>query len=378
MDRKDAIAWLVSACAASLRQSQTKTLITLAQAATLASRISLASLGRRVRGTMKQPAPLVKHRIKRVWRFIANQRVEPTVAMTGVVRRLLRKHPAPRPLLISFDWTDIRQMQTLVAAANVKGRAIPLAWASCDKYTYDGHRSRNAFEESLLLMLRQMIPPQVKVILLADRGFGRTELGRFCQRHRFHYAIRIQSKVEVRFNDQTCRLDRYPIQRGGSELLKNVLYRQHDPLRQHVAIRWKKKLPKKRDEPWYLMTDLPDVSDRWTACRITDLYARRMSIEQLFRDGKNKRHGWSLRDTQLSDPDRLDRLILVLALAYLLLIGVGLIATKNYRPGAWSSNNRDDAASLFRIGQCMLAEVGWRGAIAAVQSQLPDEVENWG
>ena len=117
-----------------------------------------------------------------------------SVAMTGVVERLRRKHPKHKPLLISFDWTDIRQMQTLVAAANVKGRATPLAWASCRKHVYDGHRSRNAFEESLLLVLRSMIPPHVKVILLADRGFGRAELGRFCQRHRFHYIIRIQGR----------------------------------------------------------------------------------------------------------------------------------------------------------------------------------------
>lgn len=55
---------------------------------------------------------------------------------------------------------------------------------------------------------------------------------------------------------------------------------------------------------------------------------------------KNKRNGWALRDTGLSDPVRLDRLILVLALAYLLLMGVGLIA--------------------------------------AVQEQLADEVPNWG
>ena len=50
MDRKDAIAWLLSACAASLRQSQAKTLVALVQAAMLAPRISLASLGRAAGG----------------------------------------------------------------------------------------------------------------------------------------------------------------------------------------------------------------------------------------------------------------------------------------------------------------------------------------
>ena len=73
MDRKDAIAWLLSACAASLRQSQAKTLVSLVQAALQAPCVSLASLGR----ARRRPVA-VKHRIKRVWRFIANDRVEPS------------------------------------------------------------------------------------------------------------------------------------------------------------------------------------------------------------------------------------------------------------------------------------------------------------
>jgi hypothetical protein len=374
MNRTDAIAWLVSACAVSLRQSQAKTLTALVHAALFTPRISLANLGRHLRGQAK-----VKHRIKRVWRFIANDRVEPSVAMTPVVERLLARHPKRRPLGVSFDWTDIRGLQTLVAAANVKGRAIPLCWASCHKHVYDGHRSRNAFEESLLLMLRQMIPDHVKVVILADRGFGRTELGRFCQRRGFSYVIRIQGKVRVKFNDADVRLDHYPVRKGTSERLDNVIYRSRsrEPLHQHVVIRWAKGLPKRRDEPWYLMTDLPR-EEGWTALRTSKLYGQRMDIEQLFRDGKNKRHGWSLRDTGIDRPDRLDRLILVLALAYLLLMGVGLIATERYDPSHWSSNRRSDSASLFTVGQWMLDTIGLRGLIPAVQRQLAQQVPNWG
>lgn len=164
MDRTDAMTWLLSACALTLRQSQAKTLVALVGAAMRTRRISLVNLGRRMGGVT-----LVKHKIKRVWRFIANDRIEPSVAISGVVEHLLAKHPAKRPLLVSFDWTDIHGMQTLVAAANIKGRAIPLCWASCHKHVYDGHRSHNCFEESLLMMLRQMMPTHVKVIVLADR-----------------------------------------------------------------------------------------------------------------------------------------------------------------------------------------------------------------
>ena len=372
MDRKDAIAWLLSACATGLRYSQAKTLMVLVQAALHCPRISLASLGRSMAGTS-----LAKHRIKRAWRFIANDRVEPVLAIGAVVQHLLKRWPKDKALLISFDWTDIRGLQTLVAAANVRGRALPLAWASCARHVYDGHRSRNSFEEGLLWLLRGMIPSHIRVILLADRGFGRTELGRFCQQRGLHYVIRIQPKVQVTFNGQVCRLDQYPLRYGRSERLDNVLYRQHDPLPQHVVVRWKKGLPEHRDEPWYLMTDLS--GEDFTARRLSDLYGRRMSIEQLFRDGKNKRQGWALRDTGLKDPERLDRLILILALAYLLLMGVGLLALRRYRPSAWSSNNRCDSASLFLIGQWMLATIGLGPTVlTALIRQLQREVPNWG
>jgi hypothetical protein len=32
-----------------------------------------------------------------------------------------------------------------------------------------------------------------------------------------------------------------------------------------------------------------------------------MTVEQLFRDDKSKRNGWSLRETKITCPDRLDR-----------------------------------------------------------------------
>ena len=56
-----------------------------------------------------------------------------------------------------------------------------------------------------------------------------------------------------------------------------------------------------------------------------------MTIEELFRDDKNKRNGWSLRDTKITRPDRLDRLLLILAIAYLLLCGIGLIARSTHQ-----------------------------------------------
>jgi hypothetical protein len=366
MDRTRAIPWVLTVCAGCLRLSQLKTLSILVAAAMRVERASLGNIGRRMLGR-------AKHQIKRCWRFVANDRVEPSCAMRGVAAALVKKRK--KPLLVSLDWVDVRGFNVLMAAAVLKGRSVPLCWASCVGTTYDGHRSRNAFEESLLLVLRSMIPEAVRVILLADRGFGRTELARFCQRYGFRYVIRVKSDVWVEGASYAGNLFDYPVKRGICKLLKGVKYRKTRPVTQNVVIRWVRGLPAKRDECWFLTTDL----DAGPA-RVSDLYRQRMTIEELFRDHKSKRNGWSLRDTRVSTADRLDRLLLVLALAYLLLVGLGLHCRKHYRPGTWCSNNRDDTLCDFAIARAMLGKVtilattAFRLLLAATVAAVP----NWG
>lgn len=365
MHRKDAIAWVVLVCADSLRLSQAKTLGVLVASAMRVERISLANIGRAMQG-------MVKHQIKRCWRFCANDRIETADAMRGVLTRVLKKRK--KKLVISFDWTDIKSFQTLMASVVFKGRSIPICWASCNKFVYDGHRSRNAFEESLLLTLRSMIPPQVKVILLADRGFGRTELARFCQKHGFSYVIRIQPKVQINCASYKGTLLDYPVHKGICKLLRSVAYRSHHAVTQNIVIRWVRNLPAKRDECWFLMTDL----DAGPA-QLSKLYGQRMTIEELFRDHKNKRNGWSLRDTKITRADRLDRLLLILAIAYLLLCGIGLIALQTGRPGDWSSSTRNEC-SAFTIGRIMLNRIKTQlsKALATLIAATEEAVPNWG
>src|SRR5205814_1906605 len=114
----------------------------------------------------------------------------------------------------------------------------------------------------------------------------------------------------------------------------------------------------------FLMTDLTG-----TAYQLCRLYGRRMTIEQLFRDDKSKRNGWSLRDTLITKPERLDRLLLIMAIAYLLLCGIGLLAKKKLTPAAWCSTNRPIECSIYTIGIIMLTRIKTRppAALTAVQ-----------
>jgi hypothetical protein len=366
MRRNQAAAWVISVCTGSLRLSQVKTLSVLVSAALCVQRISLANIGRQMLGT-------AKHQIKRCWRFCANERIETADAMRPIVAKLLKKRK--KKLLIAVDWVDIKGFQTLMASVVLKGRSTPIAWASTTNHVYDGHRSRNAFEESLLLVLRDMIPRKIKVVILADRGFGRTALATFCQQQGFGYIIRIQPKVTVRLKGFFGKLLDYPVKKGIAKVLRRVSYRSDGAVTQSVVVHWKRNLSRKRDECWFLMTDQTGAAIQ--LCRV---YGMRMTIEQLFRDDKNKRNGWSLRDNRITKPDRLDRLLLILAIAYLLLCGVGLMAKQLLSPRDWCTNNRQNECSIYTIGMIMWKKMDASPlpAIAAVIELSKSVLENWG
>jgi len=336
MKRPEISEFVCSVCS-SLRLSQRKTLSVLVPAAMTLARASLAQLGR----ALAEQCPVAaKHCIKRVDRFVGNVRIEPIEAMRGLVHWLAE----PREkLLVSLDWVDIRPFHCLVLAARLRGRALPLLWAV---YRHEGvYRSPNNLEYGLLRAFRSMVPFSTFVTILADRGFGRTEMARVCQALAFHYVIRIQAAVWIGSRRFTGRLAAYPIRRGQRHLLRNVRYRKVRPVRQHVAVVW---LPA-QEEPWYLMTD----QDHLKAQALSRVFARRISIEEYFRDTKSKRNGFALRLIQIKDSQRLSRFLLVLALAYLLLMTVGLYAWQHFRPGQWCSNNRTGECSLFTIGRFM-------------------------
>jgi hypothetical protein len=298
MSGTEAVRLIASLCVG-LRKSQIKTLGDLVSVGIQAGRVSLSELGRLL---AEEREGVAKHCIKRVWRFTVNDGVHISDAMQGPLQWLFhsRKHWKNHPLLVTFDWTEVRSFHTLMAAAVIRGRGVPLLWASYEEWVL--HKSQNNLEEGLLRLLKSLLPQWIRVIIVADRGFGRTELARTCQQMGFHYVIRIKPDVHLECREFRGKLDLLPVKHGPQRLLKDVPFRKQNPVQQHVAVCWKKGLPKDRDECWFLMTDLA-----YSVQRLTDMYGRRMTIEELFRDEKNRRHGWALRNTQIPRPERFDR-----------------------------------------------------------------------
>ena len=99
--------------------------------------------------------------------------------------------------------------------------------------------------------------------------------------------------------------------------------------------------------------------------------------------GKNIRYGWGLRQLKIGTAGRLERLLLVLAFAYLLLLLIGLVCRDIMSEAHWASatTKTQDQACGLTVGRYMLDREKWRlkalfEAFARILTGWVEE--NWG
>lgn len=108
-------------------------------------------------------------------------------------------------------------------------------------------------------------------------------------------------------------------------------------------------------EPWLLATSL----DTATAAAIVAAYRLRMQIEETFRDAKNHRFGWSLREARVTQAARVEILLLVAALAMLVVTLVGVLAEEAGAHRAYQANTitARRVLSHFVLGNLILRDL---------------------
>jgi hypothetical protein len=340
MSHRSVVSFIVNVCTG-LRLSQRKTLGELVFGAMQCRRVSLADIGRSL-----DSAAMAKHCIKRVYRFIANPRVEVTEGARALLH-LASKHAQGR-FVMALDWVDIRGYKVLRAAVPLRGRSVPIIFGAYEKWQL--YKSQNNLEEGLVRLLKALTPPKSEIVLLADRGFARAEFARALQEIGISYIIRLTGQVHFRSKKHQGRLDAIMLKPGQRRDLGFGAYRKQKPVRQRVLAYWGRGYR----EPWFLGSDL-----EWGWKKLVAAFQRRMLIEELFRDEKNIRYGWGLRQLSLSTKHRLERMLLVLAFAYLFLLLLGLICAETMSPAHWAAgvSHKKKARrqlSAFYIGRLML------------------------
>jgi hypothetical protein len=144
---------------------------------------------------------------------------------------------------------------------------------------------------------------------LAPREFHSIELAQSLHHKRLSFVIRQKSSTTFREKRQPFQsLSRLPVQPGIHLFYPKVGFAQRKGFsRLNLVAYWKRQYRgKQEDEPWYLLTNLPDLKSA------IGVYGQRYGIEAMFKDCQTG--GYNLEGCQASS-DKLISLIILIALA---------------------------------------------------------------
>ncbi len=292
-----------------------------------------------------------KHAVKQVDRLLSNAAVSVPELQALYIAHVLR---AEQDIVVALDWTDFDdddQATLMLSLAPVgrHGRALPLMWETVIKSSLSGRRSQ--LERDLLVRFEAALPHPIRVTVLADRGFGDVALYEHLRELAFDFVIRFRGLIAVESADgESRRASDWVPPKTRALKLENVLVTQERvPVPAVVCIR-----DVGMKDAWCLATSLRALP----AAEIVKLYGRRFTIEEQFRDTKDIRFGFGLSATRIGRPDRRDRLLLIAALAYSLLVLLGMACEEiGYDRMLKVNTSKTRSHSLIRQG------LYWYGAL---------------
>lgn len=247
-------------------------------------------------------------RITRIRRWLKNSKVDVWSFYRPILEHVLKDWQAQEVKVI-LDGVMVfgDRLQIFRLSLEHGCRAIPLGWV-----VLEGKGLTQV--ENLKTMLQQVavfLSTRVKsVVFLADRGFRDCDWAHLCQELGWHYDIRLASNTYLTLVDgRQLPVDQLGVQPGQGQYFQNVKVTQDEKLQGHLSVTW---THGKRGEKTELVAV---ISDRPAEKTRLDEYACRMRIEESFRDDQSG--GFDLEHTRLEHPDRLEKLLLAVAIATL-------------------------------------------------------------
>jgi hypothetical protein len=240
---------------------------------------------------------------------------------------VLQQFITPQPRLLVDETKLSNHLSVMVVGLLVDGGCVPLTWRC-----YHAKNYPQTGQVSLICDLVKRVLaacPTCLPDLLADRGIG-TSPDLIQALHRLQVQVFFRVQGTVRFQDeqghQIALKDRVKAGQhweGFGEVFKKCGW-----LKMYASVLWENGYR----EPWCLVSTKPIPAQE---------YGQRFQQECSFRDLKSDGFGWDKSHIWL--PDHAERLLLILAIAYLLVLAQGM---KIIRP----KRGRATRYSLFRLG----------------------------
>ena len=215
-----------------------------------------------------------------------------------------------KKLVLAADVTYLKDRHTILTISVLYGQpAIPVAWKVL---AGNAQGEWHPLWLELLAYIALTLPSKTQVLLLFDRGLYSKRLFQAMRSYGWHPFMRIREQgFYKRLKSKNWKNLKHLAYRGMLPTAFKARCFKGDPLDAYLWVQW----DQEQDEACLLLSDLAPKQVKGNP------YPLRMWIEANFKDWK--RGGLHLEQVKTRDPQRLARLIFVLALALFHLIRLG-------------------------------------------------------
>jgi len=248
-----------------------------------------------------------EERYRYINRWLANNKINCDAVLDGFIPEMVNLlHYNGQIVVLSLDQSQInKEFECLMVSLRAGERAIPVAWRVVQTQGEIGFN----IQKILLQRVFEAMPSDVKIILMADRFYGTPSLIALCQSFKWQYRIRLKGNLVLLHQDRKLRSGELVSLKQNAlcdVTLKNSGVKTNIGALQETG----------KSEPWIIAMDCVP-----TEYKVLD-YGMRWGIEPMFSDFKSR--GFDITTTQLRHADRIERLILVLSIAYYWAVSTGM------------------------------------------------------
>jgi hypothetical protein len=234
-------------------------------------------------------------------------------------------------------------------------------------------KNNRAVELAFLKRLFALVPSGVRPVVLTDAGF-RGPWFRAVQALGWHWVGRVRSRTQLQLGAEGRWIACKQLHRQATAVARCLgqgLLAHNNPLSCRVVLMRRPKrgrveltyygerarnarsltMIKRAREPWLLAASTS--LNRLSAQAIVGIYAKRMQIEQSFRDLKSHRYGCAFEDTLTRSSRRLEMLLLIHMLASLAAWLAGVAASANALARVCLTALRKRYSLLWRGWACL-------------------------
>jgi hypothetical protein len=280
----------------------------------------------------------VRQRLKR---WVKNDHLAVLPACRDWIRWVWSSWEMQRPILLVDETKLGAHLSVMMVSLAYEGRAIPLIWRC-----YYGNSAADYPQQGQVLLIYGLLahvlsalPPDVKPLVQMDRGLSHSSA-----------MIRALKSLKVDFLLRIKQTARFTSRRGRSHILRDLvtmgeiiylngtIFTRARAVRGTLYLIWE---PGQR-AAWCLFTNAPRLMGQ--------RYAMRWWQEESFKDLKSG--GWQWQQSRLRCPRRMERWLLVLAIAYGWVLSQGAALTHlpiDQRCQVADANDIQ-RLSLFRLG----------------------------